>query len=30
MTEEINLLKITQNADGFCTMDWDRKDPMWS
>jgi hypothetical protein len=30
MTEEINSLKITQNPDGSYTMDWDRKDPMWS
>jgi hypothetical protein len=30
MTEEINSLKITQNPDSSYTMDWDRKDPMWS
>lgn len=30
MTEEINSLKITENADGSFTMDWDKEDPKWS
>lgn len=27
---EIDSLKITENADGSFTMDWDPKDPKWS
>jgi hypothetical protein len=27
---EIDSLKITENADGTFTMDWDPKDPKWS
>ena len=30
MTQEIDSLKITQNADGSYTMDWDKNDPTWS
>lgn len=29
MTQEIDSLKITQNADGSYTMDWDKNDPNW-
>jgi len=29
MTQEIDSLKITQNADGSYTMDWDKNDPTW-
>jgi hypothetical protein len=28
MTED--SLKITENADGTFTMDWDKEDPKWS
>jgi hypothetical protein len=28
--EEIDSLKITENADGSFTMDWDKEDPKWS
>ena len=28
--EEIDSLKITKNADGSFTMDWDKDDPKWS
>ena len=28
MTED--SLKITENADGTFTMDWDKQDPKWS
>jgi hypothetical protein len=28
--QEIDTLKITENADGSFTMDWDEKDPKWS
>lgn len=27
---EIDTLKITENADGSFTMDWDKDDPKWS
>ena len=27
---EIDTLKITENADGSFTMDWDKQDPKWS
>lgn len=27
---ETDSLKITENADGTFTMDWDPKDPKWS
>jgi hypothetical protein len=26
----IDTLKISQNADGSFTMDWDKEDPNWS
>ena len=28
--QEIDTLKISQNADGSYTMDWDKEDPNWS
>jgi hypothetical protein len=28
--QEIDSLKITENADGTFTMDWDKEDPKWS
>jgi hypothetical protein len=28
--QEIDTLKITENADGSFTMDWDKDDPKWS
>ena len=28
--QEIDTLKITENADGSFTMDWDKEDPNWS
>jgi len=28
--QEIDTLKITENADGSFTMDWDKEDPKWS
>jgi hypothetical protein len=28
--QEIDSLKITENADGSFTMDWDKEDPKWS
>ncbi len=28
--QEIDTLKITQNADGSYAMDWDKDDPKWS
>jgi hypothetical protein len=28
--QEIDTLKITENADGSFTMDWDKQDPKWS
>jgi hypothetical protein len=28
--QEIDSLKITENADGTFTMDWDKADPKWS
>jgi hypothetical protein len=28
--QEIDTLKISQNADGSFTMDWDKEDPNWS
>jgi hypothetical protein len=28
--QEIDSLKITENADGTFTMDWDKQDPKWS
>jgi hypothetical protein len=28
--KEIDSLKITENADGSFTMDWDKEDPKWS
>lgn len=28
--QEIDTLKISQNADGSYTMDWDKEDPKWS
>jgi hypothetical protein len=28
--QEIDTLKITENADGSFSMDWDKKDPKWS
>jgi hypothetical protein len=28
--QEIDTLKITENADGTFTMDWDKQDPKWS
>ena len=28
--QEIDTLKITENADGTFTMDWDKEDPKWS
>jgi hypothetical protein len=28
--QEIDSLKITENADGTFTMDWDKNDPKWS
>ena len=27
--QEIDSLKITENADGTFTMDWDKQDPKW-
>jgi hypothetical protein len=27
--QEIDTLKITENADGTFTMDWDKEDPNW-
>jgi hypothetical protein len=27
--QEIDTLKITENADGSFTMDWDKNDPKW-
>ena len=27
--QEIDTLKITENADGSFTMDWDKEDPNW-
>jgi len=30
MNEEVDTLKITENADGSFTMDWDKNDPKWS
>jgi hypothetical protein len=27
--QEIDSLKITENADGTFTMDWDKEDPNW-
>lgn len=27
---EIDSLKITQNKDGFYTMDWSKDDPKWN
>ena len=27
--QEIDSLKITENADGSFTMDWDKEDPNW-
>jgi hypothetical protein len=28
--QEIDSLKIIENADGSFTMDWDKEDPKWS
>ena len=28
--QEIDTLKITENADGSFTMDWDKNDPKWA
>ena len=28
--QETDSLKITENADGTFTMDWDKEDPKWS
>jgi hypothetical protein len=28
--QEIDSLKITENADGTFTMDWNKEDPKWS
>jgi hypothetical protein len=28
--QEIDSLKITENADGTFTMEWDKKDPNWA
>jgi hypothetical protein len=28
--QEIDSLKITENADGSFSMDWDKEDPKWS
>jgi hypothetical protein len=28
--QEIDSLKIIENADGTFTMDWDKQDPKWS
>lgn len=28
--QEIDSLKVTENADGTFTMDWDKQDPKWS
>lgn len=28
--QEIDTLKITENADGSFQMDWDKEDPKWS
>ena len=28
--QEIDTLKISENADGSFTMDWDKEDPNWS
>ena len=28
--QEIDTLKIIENADGSFTMDWDKEDPNWS
>jgi hypothetical protein len=30
MNQEIDTLKISENADGSFTMDWDPQDPKWS
>jgi len=30
LNQEIDSLKISQNADGSFTMDWDKDDPNWS
>ena len=30
MNQEIDSLKITQNADGSYEMNWDKEDPKWS
>ena len=27
--QEIDTLKVTENADGSFTMDWDKEDPNW-
>ena len=27
--QEIDSLKVTENADGSFTMDWDKEDPNW-
>ena len=27
--QEIDTLKITENADGTFEMNWDKEDPMW-
>ena len=29
LNQEIDSLKISQNADGSFTMDWDKEDPNW-
>lgn len=28
--QEIDSLKITENADGTFSMEWDKEDPKWS
>ena len=30
MTQEIDSLKITENADGSFQMEWDKNDPTWT
>ena len=30
MNQEIDSLKITQNADGSYEMNWDKNDPTWA
>ena len=30
MNQEIDSLKITQNADGSYEINWDKEDPKWS